>query len=190
MKTYLAYQNQIGGLRDVSETVKAIEKIAASSVHFLKENAANLDFYAARIKKQLDRLSLFYAGKNHPALKKSPGKKALIVITGDKGLVGGLWHKIINAFLETAGEYQYVISVGKKGSEYLVEENAPVIKSFDRVSGASQDQSVREIIDFIFNEFGRGRFSAADVLYPEFVSLAQQEPVFSPSCLFNLSRRK
>jgi F0F1-type ATP synthase gamma subunit len=120
MKTFLAYKNQVQGFRDVLETVKTVEKIAASSIHFLKQKVYNLNIYASEIERVLARLSLFYQKKNNPLLKKrTKGKKALVILTGNKGLVGGLWHQIINSFLENLKPYQAVIAVGAKAKTCL-----------------------------------------------------------------------
>ena len=70
MKSYITHKNQMQGIKDVSETVKAVEKIAASSVHFLKQEVSDLNSYAVEIERILARLFLFYQKKNHPLLRK------------------------------------------------------------------------------------------------------------------------
>ena len=181
MKSYLIYKNQIQGIKDVSETVKAAEKIAASSVHFLKQRVTNLNIYAVEVEKMLARLSVFYQKKDHPFLqKKHTGKKTLVILTGNKGLTGGLWHNIINAFLENAKQYQSIIVVGAKGEHYLKEENAAIIKLFVNFSDVSEKEEIRHITSYIFNGFEEGMFSQVDILYPQFISLAEQTASFIP----------
>lgn len=171
MKTYLTYKNQVQGFEDVSETVKAIEKIAASSVHFLKMEVFNLNEYQKHIEEILAGLSLSYFKKDHPLLQKNKAEsKALIVITGDKGLVGGLWHTIVNSFLNKADDYQSTIAIGNKGKNYLEEEGIKIIKSGE----------INSIMNYVFDEFKREKFSEIDILYPKFVSLAEQKPAFVP----------
>jgi len=205
MKTYLAHKNQVQGFADVAETVKTVEKIAASSVHFLKYQVANLEAYETEIEKILFRLSLFYRDASHPLLeKKEGGEKTLLILTGDKGLVGGLWHRVINAFLPEAEKYGRVIVFGTKGNNYLEEENIPVTKSFFRpetaeggaetdggdgpdISGAVTGDSVNRVTDYIFEKFTRNEFSAVDILYPRFISLAEQQPFFMPFLPFTFS---
>ena len=53
MKSYIMYKNQISGVKDVSETIKTVEKIAASSVHSLKRQVSNLNLYVDEIEKTL-----------------------------------------------------------------------------------------------------------------------------------------
>jgi len=191
MKSYIAYKNQIQGIKDVSETVKTVEKIAASSVHFLKQEVSHLSTYATELEKILDRLSQFYQKKNHPLLqKKASGKEALVIITGDKGLVGGLWHEVVNAFLESDVQYKSVIVLGTKGENYLKEENVSITKSFTNIFNTLQQENVEHITDYIFEQFKKGEFSKMDILYPKFVSLAEQIPSFVPFLPFEFKLTK
>ena len=123
MKSYIAHKNQIQGIKDVSETVKIVEKIAASSVHFLKKEVFSLNAYATKIEKMLIRLSLFYQKKDNPLLQKKEGRKILVILTSDKGLVGGLWHEVINTFLENAKQYKNIVMIGTKGENYIKERS-------------------------------------------------------------------
>jgi len=184
MKSYIAHKNQIQGVKDVSETVKTVEKIAASSVHFLKQEVSELNTYAAEIERVLTRLFLFYQKEDHPLLqKRTMGRKTLVVITGDKGLVGGLWHGVINTFLKNVKQYQSIIVIGAKGENYLKEENIPIIKSFTLLE-------IEPISNYIFKEFKKGIFSQVDILYPQFIFLAEQTPNFIPFLPFEFKPAK
>ena len=178
MKSYIAHKNQIQGIKDVSETVKIVEKIAASSVHFLKKEVFSLNAYATKIEKMLIRLSLFYQKKDNPLLQKKEGRKILVILTSDKGLVGGLWHEVINTFLENAKQYKNIVMIGTKGENYIKEENILSIKSFTNLFDISQKEETEYVTNYIFDEFKKGTFSQVDILYPQFVSLAEQTPNF------------
>lgn len=179
MKTYLTHKNQIEGFKDVAAMVKTIEKIAAASVHFLEQEVANLIVFSAELEKVLARLSLFYQNEDNPLLnQKKTDKKMLIILTGDKGLVGGLWHEIISLFLDKRLQYQSIVVVGAKGKNYLEEEDVVVIKSFSELSEIPTEEEIGKITDYIFAEFKKGALSKVDVLYPNFISLAEQQAVF------------
>jgi len=174
MKTYLVYKERVEGFKDVSETVKVVEKISASSVHSLKKETASLSIYINEIKNILFRLSPFCKENNHPLLQKNDtGEKTLVIITGDKGLVGGLWHKVIDAFLENDNHYQSVIIIGKEGQEYLNEENVRIVKSFTDDANVSLEERTMQITDYVFREFENKIFSRVDILYPRFISLKE-----------------
>ncbi len=179
MKSYVIYKNQTEGLKDVSETVKTVEKIAASAVHFLRKKVATLDIYTSETERALSRLSKFYQTRENPLLeKRKEGKKMIIILTGDKGLVGGLWHKTINTLLKSVKEYQSVVTVGSKAGDYLKEENIPIAKMFSDFSDIPNEDEIRSVTDYIFNEFKEGGLSRVEILYPKFVSLSEQDPIF------------
>lgn len=180
MKSYIKYKNQMEGFKDVSETVKTTEKIAASAVHFLKQKVSTLNAYTTEIEKTLTRLSVFYQRKDNILLqKRTTGERTLIILTSNKGLVGGLWHKIVNTILENTGKYQSFVVIGTKGENYLKEENMQIVKLFTDFSDTPKEEEIRRVTDYIFNEFKNGRFSQVDILYPKFVSLSEQASSFT-----------
>lgn len=191
MKSYVIYKNQTEGLRDVSETVKTVEKIAASAVHFLRQKVATLDVYTAETEKALSSLSRFYQKRGNPLLeKRKGGEKMIVVLTGDKGLVGGLWHKTINTFLKNVKGYQSIVVVGSKASDYLKEENIPMAKIFSDFMDIPNEDEIRSVTDYIFDEFKKGGLSRVDILYPKFVSLSEQDPTFILFLPFEFSPMK
>ncbi len=177
MRSYNKYRNRVQGMEDVAVTVKTVEKIAASSVHLLKRRVTHLNDYITEVKSTLNRLAMFYQGKSHPLLQpQTEGKKALVVLAGNKGLVGGLWHDIVNVFLESAEDYPVVIAVGKKGADYIKEEGRAATKVFDNLVDIPQAEEIAEITDFVFDGYRKQIFSQVDVLYPKFTALAEQTP--------------
>ncbi len=191
MKSYTRYKNQKKGFEDVSETVKTAEKIAASGVHFLKQKVSFLNMYTNYAERLLARLSLFYKENEHPLLcKNSTGEKALIILTSDKGLVGGLWHKIVNTILESSGGYHFFIIVGSKGEAYMKEENMEIVKLFNGFLDLPEGEDIKNITNYIFNEFKKGRFSQVDILYPKFISLSEQVSNFIPFLPFKFDSIK
>jgi F-type H+-transporting ATPase subunit gamma len=181
MKTYLTFQNQIQGFSDVSATVKTVEKIAASSIHLLKTQLSSLNQYASQLELTLNRLTQFYFSGGHPLLHSSqPGQPALVILTGDRGLVGGLWHQTINTYLNTKTTYKSVMVVGAKGDSYLREEQIPLSQTFTFDTDFDPHQLVSAIDASLFAQFRSGAFSRVDILYPRFISIAQQQPAIIP----------
>jgi len=171
MRKYIDKKNQIRELGDVFETIKVMEKIAASAVHSLKQEVAALDAYAEKTTETLARISLFYPELEQRrnaslgnGMSEKRGGKALIVLTGDKGLVGGLWHDLIDALYGAADKYQTIIFYGTKGKADLTGKNIRLFAESEK----------EKMIEYVFGGFGNKEFSAVDVLYPHFISLAEQ----------------
>jgi F-type H+-transporting ATPase subunit gamma len=181
MKNYLTYQNDIQGLSDVAATVKTVEKIAASSIHLLKQAVSNLNLYTEETKIILARLSRLHRINTHPLLREpGRGRKVIVVLTGNKGLVGGLWHAVVNRFLENRNRYHAVVTVGVKTRRYLEEERVQPLRSFTPGADIPQPEDSETITRYLFAEFRRAAFSQVDILYPRFVTLAEQYPRLIP----------
>ncbi|MCA9372183.1 F0F1 ATP synthase subunit gamma [Candidatus Woesebacteria bacterium] len=180
MKAYLTYKTQIKGFSDVAATVKMTEKIAASTVHRLKHEVLNLQDYIGSIERVLARLSRFYVKKDHVFFQHTSGNRALVVLSGDKGLVGDLWHSLARAFVSALDDYRAIIVLGKRGSHYLREEHAPVLQSFKQDGIIPTQEEIALLTKTIFDGLKKKAFTRVDILYPRFVSLAQQKAVFVP----------
>ena len=177
MKNYLKYKSEISIFKNVSDTLKVTEKISASSIHLLNKRVVNLNLYATQVEAILSRLSVFYKNPNNILLRARNGRrKALVIITGDKGLVGGLWHKMVDQFLKYRSEYEIIIAVGGKGDSYLKEENVSIEKSFPTPINLGREDGISNITNYIFDLFKNESISKIDILYPHFLSLSQQEP--------------
>jgi len=185
MKSYLVYKNQIKELEDVRETIKMAEKIAAANIHFLKQAEEVLNKYTKEIEAILDQLTFFYQNPNHLLLTQKPGQRALIIIGADTGLVGGLWHNLVDAYFSKKRQYQYLITVGAKIKQYLEEEKIIIQKSFVFNPDVSLKEKNKKITDYIFFEFAKSTFTRVDVLFSEFISLAEQKPKILPFLPFN-----
>ncbi|MDP3970094.1 MAG: FoF1 ATP synthase subunit gamma [bacterium] len=174
-------KDQIYGFQDVSETVKTVEKIAASFVHTLKQEVSNLHAYKFEIENVLSQLLVYYKKREHPLLQKnSTGTKALVILTGNKGLVGGLWHSIINKYLEKNKEYQSIVTIGTKGKKFLEEERIGVINDFTYFSDIPSEEEIINMTNYFFEKYKKGSFSQVDILFPQFVSFAEQTPQIIP----------
>ncbi len=177
MENYLVYKDQIEGFREVGETVKTVEKIAASSIGRLRQERANINAYQVNIGRALARLSLFHEIEKP---SKVTGVSAIIVLTSDKGLTGGLWRRTIDEFLQTAREnYEVVIIVGTRGDKYLKEEALSATKSFE---------SDIDALHYVTEGFRTKRFARVDILYPKFISLAEHRPTIVPFLPFSFDQ--
>jgi len=189
MKTYLNYKNKINGYIEVKDTIKTIEKISAVNIHLLKEKLINLNKYINEIENVLSQIYPFCNNFSNPFLeklsKRKKQKRSLLIITGEKGLVGNLWHNLIGILLQKKKLYHYIIVCGKKGALYAKEEGIKFHKFFNLNSGL-EEAEINDIVNFIFYKFKKREISSCDILYPHFVSLTKQEPEILPFLPFNL----
>lgn len=177
MKAYFKYKSDIAGLGDVSETIKATEKISAAKIHSLKVGVKQLNEYIFELERVLMRVSQFYFDEKNIFLKKGHQKeKAVVLVTSNKGLVGGLYHNLVNFLINDLDKYDFTVVIGKKGVKYLKEDEVALDKTFLNLSEYVKHDEVSEIADYIFNLFESKGLNNVDLIYPEFISLSSQKP--------------
>ncbi|HEO5903643.1 TPA: F0F1 ATP synthase subunit gamma [Streptococcus agalactiae] len=127
-----------GSLSEIKDKILSTEKTSkitsamqmVSSAKLVKSEQAARDFqvYASKIRQITTNLlkSDLVSGSDNPMLSSRPVKKTgYIVITSDKGLVGGYNSKILKAMMDTITGYHTenddyaIISIGSVGSDFF-----------------------------------------------------------------------
>ncbi|HFH7526101.1 TPA: F0F1 ATP synthase subunit gamma [Streptococcus agalactiae] len=127
-----------GSLSEIKDKILSTEKTSkitsamqmVSSAKLVKSEQAARDFqvYASKICQITTNLlkSDLVSGSDNPMLASRPVKKTgYIVITSDKGLVGGYNSKILKAMMDTITDYHTenddyaIISIGSVGSDFF-----------------------------------------------------------------------
>ncbi|HGI3868292.1 F0F1 ATP synthase subunit gamma [Streptococcus agalactiae] len=128
----------VGSLSEIKDKILSTEKTSkitsamqmVSSAKLVKSEQAARDFqvYASKIRQITTNLlkSDLVSGSDNPMLSSRPVKKTgYIVITSDKGLVGGYNSKILKAMMDTITDYHTenddyaIISIGSVGSDFF-----------------------------------------------------------------------
>ncbi|WP_278043329.1 F0F1 ATP synthase subunit gamma [Streptococcus agalactiae] len=127
-----------GSLSEIKDKILSTEKTSkitsamqmVSSAKLVKSEQAARDFqvYASKIRQITTNLlkSDLVSGSDNPMLSSRPVKKTgYIVITSDKGLVGGYNSKILKGMMDTITDYHTenddyaIISIGSVGSDFF-----------------------------------------------------------------------
>lgn len=127
-----------GSLSEIKDKILSTEKTSkitsamqmVSSAKLVKSEQAARDFqvYASKIRQITTNIlkSDLVSGSDNPMLSSRPVKKTgYIVITSDKGLVGGYNSKILKAMMDTITDYHTenddyaIISIGSVGSDFF-----------------------------------------------------------------------
>lgn len=178
-------------LKDIKTKIQATERThkvtrameAVSAVKMRKTQASALAGrpYARAALSILTRLAGTENVKRHPLAHHREGKKlALVLITSDKGLAGGLNGGVLKRALEAIGEREKdavtIYAYGKKGEEYFARRDYRIAKAFenkgDDVPLASMEELSRDIAD----AFLRGEYDKVITVYSHFKSTFEQVP--------------
>lgn len=97
-------KNKIASTKNTSQITNAMQMVSAAKLGKSEEAAKNFQIYASKVRKLLTDLLHGHEVQNskyHPMLISRPVKKtAYIVITSDRGLVGGYNATILKSMME------------------------------------------------------------------------------------------
>jgi F-type H+-transporting ATPase subunit gamma len=103
----------------------------------------------------------------------------VIVITADRGLSGAFNSNIIrraSRFLREEGHPADLVTVGRKGRDFFMRTDIPVIAEFTQMGDAPTLDALRPIIGVMTEEFIAGKIDAVHLVYSKFVNTLHQEP--------------
>ncbi|HGA4310238.1 TPA: F0F1 ATP synthase subunit gamma [Streptococcus agalactiae] len=111
-----------------SKITSAMQMVSSAKLVKSEQAARDFQVYASKIRQITTNLlkSDLVSGSDNPMLASRPVKKTgYIVITSDKGLVGGYNSKILKAMMDTITDYHTenddyaIISIGSVGSDFF-----------------------------------------------------------------------
>ena len=122
-------KNKIASTKNTSQITNAMQMVSAAKLGKSEQAAKDFQVYAAKVRKLLTDLLHGHETENtksHPMLVSRPVKKtAYIVITSDRGLVGGYNASILKTMMEMKAEYHptgddfEVICIGSVGADFF-----------------------------------------------------------------------
>lgn len=106
-------------------------------------------------------------------------KVGVLLITTNKGLVGGFNSNLINKVRELKlGEPELIselITVGKKGTDSVSRTNWELLAKFTKHDSTEQVKNIYPIVQMITDQYKTGQYRKMLVVYNHFVSTLQQE---------------
>lgn len=174
MEKYSAFKKKNIGYTDVHETVKTIEKIAAAHLHEVEQRTVNLSNHTQRILEVLARLQKFDDSNTVTgSIPTAGGKNLLVLITGDKGLVGDAWQKLFNVYKNIS--HQGVLVIGKKGQLEVPTSDQVQHHSFlSRIPSTREIESLHEkLLSYMQN----GTYNSVTTLHLSAASVVDLRPV-------------
>ncbi|HES1731408.1 TPA: F0F1 ATP synthase subunit gamma [Streptococcus pyogenes] len=177
-----------GSLSEIKAKIISTEKTSkitsamrmVSSAKLVKSEQAARDFqiYASKIRQITTDLlkSELTIGSDNPMLVSRPVKKTgYIVITSDKGLVGGYNSKILKSVMDMITEYHAdgdyeIISIGSVGSDFFKARGMNVAFELRGLADQSSFEQVRQIISQSVDMFVNEIFDELYVCYNHHVN--------------------
>jgi len=156
--------------------------IAASRMRRAQERGLAGRPYAEKIQQVIaDLAALTEAGQAlHPLLQRRPIKKiALVHITPDRGLCGGLTSSLNRTIASYILEQKVpvsVIAVGRKGCEFVRRCNMEMAAEFTHLGDRPGLMDTQPISHIVIDDYSRDVFDLVCLVYARFISTMVQRP--------------
>jgi len=179
-----ALKRRITSLQNTAKITKAMQLIAASKMRRAQDMVIAGRPYAEKIEGLLADLAAIEHGEEEaavPLLDIRPViKTAIVLVTSDRGLCGGLNANMIRAaaavIQEADGEVT-MISVGKKGRNFVVRSGTELLATFEGLGDRPTLDDTRPISSIVISEFEKRNIDRVLLGYTDFINTAVQKPV-------------
>ena len=173
-------RRRIKSVKNTAQITKAMQMVAASKMRKAQQAALSGRPYATLMNKVLGEVAGSNGDFNDPLMEKRQVKKrAIIVISSDKGLCGGLNSNLMREAAKFDRDTTVFVAAGRKGSQFIARTKRQLAAEFT-YKDAPQFAEARAISKFAREMFLKGDVDQVDVLYTSFISTLNQKPEVIP----------
>lgn len=199
MATTREIRRRIRSVKSIAQVTRAMEAVSASKMRRAQAQVQMTRPYAERALAMLGFIARLRSteSRESPLLLQRPVKKvALVLVTADRGLAGGLNSNMIRAAVKAIRQWQQdgieveIIAVGRKGRDWMRRFGPPIRAEFtgigDRPASSfarglthqhDQTHSVGPIAHLVSEDFVSGTYDAVYIGFTRFWNTVRQEPV-------------
>ena len=172
-------KTKIASTKNTSQITNAMQMVSAAKLGRSEEAARNFQVYAQKVRKLLTDIlhGNGSGGSTNPMLISRPVKKTgYIVITSDRGLVGGYNASILKAVMELKDEYHpdgkgfEIICIGGMGADFFKARGIQPIYELRGLADQPSFDEVRKIISKTIDMYQNELFDELYVCYNHHVN--------------------
>ena len=178
-------RTRITSVESTMQITSAMKMVSAAKLKRAQNAITQMRPFANKFNEILLNVSSSVDGGEHPLMRKSGGKKVLLIaLTSNRGLCGGFNSNVIKAIKRTVQENpekEYtILTVGKKvndafKSSGLISENALLPNHPEKIwDNLSYENAINLVTDIIAS-FKNNDFDEAFIIYNSFKNAAVQE---------------
>jgi F-type H+-transporting ATPase subunit gamma len=176
-------RRKIKSIQSTKKLTQAMQMVAASkmqkSIRFAESGReySRLSWEIIKNIKQKTDIS------GHPFLNSRPVKKtALILVTSNRGLCGGLNSQVIRKATDYISSSNNkteidIITIGNKGKIFAAKSPNKLVADFPAPDKIVEFSDVLPLSNLIFNDFNKGTYDKVVIFFNQFISTLTQVPV-------------
>jgi F-type H+-transporting ATPase subunit gamma len=179
-------RRRIRSVTNIAQVTKAMEAVSAAKMRKAQAQVLATRPYATQAREVLSFVARLTSAESelNPLIKPRPVRRVgILLVTGDRGLAGGFNANVIRhaaAFMRQkrrAGAEVEVITVGRKGRDWLLRYDPVVRAEFTGLPDTPTVYFIRPIARLLVDDFTSGHFDEVHAIYTDFVNTLRQEPV-------------
>jgi len=185
MATIRQIRRRIRSVSSTAKITKAMELVAASKMRRAQMRALAARPYADKLRGMLadlaESLESLRIEAVHPLLERREVREvAIILITPDRGLCGGLnanLNRRAAAFALEQGEARVrLVCVGRKGRDFFARAGYPILGEFTKLGDYPSHEDTRPIARLVMDDYVAKEVDQVFLIYPLFVNTVTQRP--------------
>jgi len=173
-------RRRIKSVKNTAQITKAMQMVASSKMRKAQLAALAGRPYATLMNDVLAAVSEGAGDFTHPLMEKREGRKrALILVSTDKGLCGALNSNLFREAAKFGKDTTVFICAGKKAGQFTSRMKRNLAAEFSYKDNP-QFSEARAISKFAQDMFLKGEVDGVDVLYTNFINTLSQKPEVRP----------
>ena len=173
-------RRRIKSVKNTAQITKAMQMVAAAKMRKAQQAALVGRPYADLMNSILAEAGPRIASFKHPLMEiRAVKKRAIIVVSSDRGLCGGLNGNLFREVAKLDRNTTVYVTAGKKASQFIARTRRQLAAEFT-YKDAPAFAEARAISKFAQDLFLKNEADAVDVLYTKYVSTLVQQPTIIP----------
>jgi len=177
-------RRRIRSVRSTAQITKTMEMVSAAKLRRAQTALESARPYDRELRKVLANLASASGDTLHPVfVRREVKRRALIVITSDRGLSGAFNVNLIKTAegrVRDGGAPVTLVTLGRKGADYFRRRNASVLLSNAELGGAASWKMAEELSRDLTARFLAGEIDEVDLVFTHFKSALFRSIVIEP----------
>jgi F-type H+-transporting ATPase subunit gamma len=169
-------RRRIKSVKNTAQITKAMQMVAAAKMRKAQQAALVGRPYADLMNAILAEAGPRIASFKHPLMEiRDVKKRAVIVVSSDRGLCGGLNSNLFREAAKRDKNTTVFVTAGRKASQFIARTKRQLAAEFT-YKDAPTFAEARAVSKFAQDLFLKGEADAVDILFTQFVSTLVQQP--------------
>ncbi|WP_131781945.1 F0F1 ATP synthase subunit gamma [Legionella gresilensis] len=177
-------RSKIASTKNTQKITRAMEMVAASKMRKTQDRMRASKPYATKIYDVVKHIARANSEYRHPFMTAREIKRVgLIVVTSDRGLVGGLNANLLRETVRIMRQWQNenkevdLCVIGRKGQAFFKRVGGNIIASADHLGDKPSVKDLIGIVKVMLDAFYDGQIDALHIVYNEFINTMTQKPL-------------